>query len=147
MITRFGMNKKSLDPINDQFPFYFRDDTGYHPCGELQVHGPSRSYYGPSLTSNSLIVWMTTESSISPLADYTTLPKRVHVVKENIQHNNQHEVKTLMPVCSLHEGDSVRYAMEYVIHGPCKLRYDSSHDPEVWIETDADVTLIGEQID
>lgn len=51
------------------------------------------------------------------------------------------------PVYTVKRGGKTRYAREVVINGPSKLVYDGrqlSCGARAWIETDAELTLVGE---
>jgi len=74
--------------------------------------------------------------------------KIIHINRNIIQQNakhNRHE-----PVCRVEENGKVKYCMEVIINGPSRMIY-SPEKPrpcgaKLWIETDADVELIGEKI-
>lgn len=72
--------------------------------------------------------------------------KKIHINRNIIQFNNKHG--TELPVCRVQEGTSARYCMEVRILGESQMVY-RPEDPlkcgaKLWIETDADVELIGE---
>lgn len=148
MITRFGMNKKSLDPINDDVPFYIKQNGVYQPVKFVYVDGPSRSFY-QAQNSTYRYVWMETEAPV--YCDYQRAPmkNKVHIDKEHIISNMKSE--TNFPVCLIttvtEAHTSQIWCYEFEINGPCQLRYSRGDDPEVWIETDSDITLIGDNLD
>jgi hypothetical protein len=73
---------------------------------------------------------------------------------KTIIHVNQHVIKANRkngvtdPVLTVKNYKSTRYAMDVVIHGPSRVVYSPdkplSCGAHVWIETNDDVTLIGE---
>lgn len=72
--------------------------------------------------------------------------KIIHINRNVIQQNAKREVP--LPVCRVQEGKIIRYAMEVEIHGPSRMVY-RPEDPltcgaKLWIETDSDITLLGE---
>lgn len=72
--------------------------------------------------------------------------KVIHINRNVIQSNAKHG--TAKPVCRVQEGSKVRYCMEVEIHGSSRMIYrpDSPRPcgAKLWIETDAELTLIGE---
>lgn len=144
MITRFGMNKKSLDPINDDVPFYIKQNGVYQPVEFVYVDGPSRSFY-QAQNSTYRYVWMETESPV--YCDYQRAPMStmVHIDKERIISNMKSN--TDFPVCFVTTHSSQFWCNEFEIHGPCQLVYKKGNNPEVWIETDSYVTMIGDNLD
>lgn len=72
----------------------------------------------------------------------------IHINRNVIQSNAKHGTST--PVCRVEdEKGRVRYCMEVQINGPSRMVYrPESPRPcgaKLWIETDAPLTLIGEQ--
>jgi hypothetical protein len=76
------------------------------------------------------------------------MKKIIHINKNIIQQNSKRDTKE--PVCRVQEGHSVRYCMEVHIHGPSKMVYSPdkplSCGAKLWIETEADITLVGEKV-
>lgn len=72
--------------------------------------------------------------------------KIIHINRNIIQQNAKHGRQD--PVCRVEENGNVRYCMEVAILGPSRLVYrPSSPRPcgaKLWIETDASLTLYGE---
>ncbi len=70
--------------------------------------------------------------------------KRIHVNQHKIKSNRKHG--TCEAVITVKDYKSNRYGHEVVIHGPCKVVYRPdkplSCGAHVWIETDADVTVL-----
>jgi hypothetical protein len=74
---------------------------------------------------------------------------------KTIIHVNQHVIKSNRkdgktdPVLTVKTYKSNRYAMDVTIHGPSRVVYSPdkplSCGAHVWIETEADVTLLGEK--
>lgn len=145
MITRFGMNKKTLDPINSNLPFYVKQNGMYQPVKSLYVTGPSRSFYQAD-NSTYKYVWMETESQVWRNHEHPPMKHRIHISKENIISNMKTESN--FPVCSV-QYDLLfpRWCDAFEIHGPCQLRYQEDAEQEVWIETNSEITLIGERFD
>ena len=144
MITRFGMNKKSLDPINDDVPFYIKQNGVYQPVNAVYVDGPFRSFY-QAQNSTYRYVWMETEASVHCDYQRASMKNTVHIDKERIISNMT--CGTDLQVCLITTHSSQFWCHEFEIHGSCQLRYIKGNDPEVWIETDSYITLIGEQVD
>lgn len=146
MITRFGMNKKSLDPIDQDHPFYIKQKDVYKPVKMVYVDGPSRSFY-QAQNSSYKYVWMETEAPVCCDYQRPSMKNRIHIDKDHIISNMKHQ--TNFPTCLVTMVDDVDttqiWCYEFEIHGPCQLRYSKGDDPEVWIETDSDITLIGGQ--
>ncbi len=72
--------------------------------------------------------------------------KIIHINRNVIQQNAKRDVP--LPVCRVQDGKTTRYAMEVQINGPSRMVYRPD-DPlscgaKLWIETDADITLLGE---
>ena len=73
--------------------------------------------------------------------------KYIHINQHIIKHNKKYG--TNFPPCRVQEGIKSRYCMEVEIKGSSKMVY-SSNNPlacgaRVWIETNAEVVLIGEK--
>ena len=73
--------------------------------------------------------------------------KIIHINRNILQQNAKHNRQE--PVCRVEENGKVIYCMEVVINGPSRMVY-SPEKPrkcgaKLWIETDADVELIGEK--
>jgi hypothetical protein len=70
----------------------------------------------------------------------------IHINRNIIQQNARR--KESKPVCRVQKDNDVRYCMEVNIKGPSKMVYRPD-DPrpcgaKLWIETESDVELIGE---
>ena len=73
--------------------------------------------------------------------------KIIHINRNILQQNAKHNRQE--PVCRVEENGKVTYCMEVVINGPSRMVY-SPEKPrkcgaKLWIETDADIELIGER--
>ena len=143
-MIRFGMNKKTLDPINSDLPFYVKENGKYEPVTTLFVTGPSRSFYAAD-NSTYKYVWMETEASVEKNVQRSPMNNKVHINKENIILNMK--TGSELPVCSVSIDGTTSWCDEVLIQGPCQVLYAEGKDPEVCIETDSDITLIGERID
>lgn len=73
--------------------------------------------------------------------------KIIHINRNIIQANAKHG--KVDPVCRVEEDGIVRYCMEVTILGPSVMVYRPENPrpcgAKLWIETDADVQLIGER--
>ena len=73
--------------------------------------------------------------------------KIIHINRQVIQHNAKHCKQ--LPVCRIQEGNKIRYSMEIEIKGPSRMIYRPDNPQpcgaKLWIETESDVELIGEQ--
>jgi len=73
--------------------------------------------------------------------------KIIHINKNIIQQNAKHDRSE--PVCRVEESGIVKYCMEVVISGPSRMVYRPNKPrpcgAKLWIETDSDIELIGEQ--
>lgn len=142
-MIRFGMNKKTVDPIDPQYPFYFKKDGVYQPVRTLYVSGPSKSFYACS-NSSYKYVWMETDFPVHEITMHG-MTNKIHINKENLISNIKQN--TDFPVCSVHVESTVRWCDEFVVEGPIQLVYKQNNIPEVWIETNSPITLIGERFD
>ena len=74
--------------------------------------------------------------------------KIIHINRNVIQSNAKNG--TTNPVCRVQEGSKVRYCMEVMIDGPSRMVYRPDKPrpcgAKLWIETDADVTLVDEAV-
>jgi hypothetical protein len=72
--------------------------------------------------------------------------KIIHVNNVVIRHNNK--FNNTLPACRVQEGTKVRYCQEVIINGPSHMVYRPDKPlrcgAKLWIETDADVELVGE---
>jgi hypothetical protein len=70
----------------------------------------------------------------------------IHINRNIIQANAKHGRQD--PICRVQQGSNVRYAMEVVIDGPSRMIYAPDRPlpcgAKLWIETESEVTLIGE---
>ena len=68
-----------------------------------------------------------------------------NIIQANAKHNNQE------PVIRVEENSVVKYCMEVDIKGPSRMVYSPDKPrkcgAKLWIETEADVELIGEKFD
>lgn len=73
--------------------------------------------------------------------------KIIHINRNIIQSNNKHGIEE--PVCRVEQNKVVRYCMEVIINGPSHMIYNPKNPrpcgAKLWIETYADVELIGEK--
>ena len=71
----------------------------------------------------------------------------IHINRNIIQQNAKKDENK--PVCRVQSGKSVRYCMEVDIKGPSRMVYRPNNPrpcgAKLWIETDSDVELIGEE--
>jgi len=74
--------------------------------------------------------------------------KRIHVNQHKIKSNKKYNKKD--PVLTVKTSKSNTYGHEVVIHGPSKVIYNPdkplSCGAKVWIETEADVDVINEDL-
>lgn len=74
--------------------------------------------------------------------------KIIHINRNIIQQNAKHNKQD--PVCRVEEKGIVKYCMEVNIKGPSRMVYSPDNPrpcgAKLWIETDADVELIGEKV-
>ena len=75
------------------------------------------------------------------------MKKIIHINRNIIQRNNKHNIED--PVCRVeYEGGIVKYCMEVIISGPSHMIYNPKKPrpcgAKLWIETYADVELVGE---
>lgn len=75
------------------------------------------------------------------------MKKIIHINRNIIQQNAKRGEQK--PVCRVQQGNSVRYCMEVLINGPSRMVYRPdrplSCGAKLWIETESDVELIGEE--
>ena len=73
--------------------------------------------------------------------------KIIHINRNIIQKNAKHN--EINPVCRIEENGVVQYCMEIIINGPSRMVYRPDNPrpcgAKLWIETDADVELIGKK--
>ena len=71
--------------------------------------------------------------------------KIIHINKNIIQHNAKHNKQE--PVCRVEENGIVKYCMKVNIKGPSRMVYSPDKPrpcgAKLWIETDAEVEMIG----
>lgn len=76
------------------------------------------------------------------------MKKIIHVNQQVIRHNNKYGNK--LPACRVQSGPTVVYGREVIIEGPSRMVYRPeaplSCGAKLWIETEADVTVIGEVV-
>ena len=75
-------------------------------------------------------------------------PTIIHINRNIIQQNNKHGRDE--PVCRVEQDGKIRYCMEIQINGPSHMIYNPKKPrpcgAKLWIETFADVKLIGEKL-
>ena len=75
-------------------------------------------------------------------------PTIIHINRNIIQQNTKHDREE--PVCRVEKDGKVRYCMEVEIKGPSHMIYSPKKPrpcgAKLWIETYADVELIGEKV-
>jgi hypothetical protein len=75
-------------------------------------------------------------------------PTIIHINRNIIQRNAKHNLEE--PVCRVEKNGVVKYCMEVDIKGPSRMVYSPSKPrtcgAKLWIETYADVELIGEKV-
>lgn len=137
-MIRFGMNKKSKEPVNSELPFYYTKDGFYTPVKDLFICGPSRSFYRKN-SFGRRIVWMETERDVLtyipfplPLIKYT-----IHIDKDIVINENEKP-------CCIEDGKGIiSYCNEFFIDSPCMLVYDLyASEKTIYIEAYGDVTIL-----
>lgn len=119
-MIRIGMNKKSADPINIDYPFYYTKNNVYTPVKSLFIEGSSRSFYSFN-TAGRKIIWMETDSDVT---DSIPLSLTSPICKVFI--NKYHVIEEKDSPCSIESEGSIILCNEFYVDGPCQLVYDSS---------------------
>lgn len=154
-MIRISVIKDIENPKNEGRAFCVESEDGkVIGCKGIIVDGPLNVKYNiDSRFADFRIVWATTESNIHLLQnDFLTnlkpMKKIIHINKNIIQQNAKNGKDE--PVCRVEENGKIRYCMEVNIKGPSRMVY-SPNKPrkcgaKLWIETDADIELIGEKV-
>lgn len=146
-MTRIGMNKKTGEPVNKAFPFYYDHGSSYTPARGIVISGPSRSFYDVKQGGSMKIVWMETEAPTrDQVVAYDPKATIISIDDKALIMNNR--LGSMIPVCVVRNGDEVSYCEEFIIEGPCALVYDPNRTPSVWIQTTSNVIqMIGGEVD
>lgn len=146
-MTRIGMNKKTGEPVNKAFPFYYDHGSRYTPARGIVIDGPSRSFYDVKQVGSMKIVWMETDSPTrDEVVAYDPEATIISIDDKSLIMNNR--LGSMIPVCVVKSGGSVSYCDEFIIDGPSALVYDPERTPSVWIQTRSNVVqMIGGEVD
>jgi len=150
-LNRISVNKNFEDPTLQGRAFCVEGDNGkVIGCKSVFVHGPCKSFYEvDERYGDWKIVFIKTDFSVDKIQEkieHTTMKNLVFIDRDIILSNNKDNKNN--PVCKVIVNDSVRYCMQVIIHGPSRMLYDPTlPENRIWIETDSDIEMIGEQID
>lgn len=99
--------------------------------------------------ANYKIAWVETDDDIiihRQDIEYNSMNKKIHINTNTITNNNKFNLNN--PICEIEDKDKIRYCMELIIKGPSRMLYDPTLTKnKIWIETNSDIEMIGEQID
>lgn len=140
-VIRLGMNKKSHQPVDPLFPFYYQHHGKYHPCAQVSLIGVTRSHWGVNQDHTAHIMWLTLHGQVTPWSNHHSGINHIIILKHHIKHNNQPGA-VVKPVCEIVQHGVTTWAMGFEIDGSCTFRYDPCNDPQVWIETDHPIRLV-----
>ena len=145
-MTRIGMNKKTGEPVNRFFPFYYDHGSKYTPARGIVIDGPSRSFYDVKQAGSMKIVWMETNSPTSDeVVSYDPEATIISIDDKSLITNNK--LGLTIPVCVVRSGNTISRCDEFLIEGPSALIYDSQRVPSVWIQTRSNVVqMIGGKV-
>ena len=133
-MIRFGMNKKSNDPINDELPFYYIFNNNYIPMNNMFVTDYSRSFYRPKEVGYKKIVWMETRGVVLPLKNVhlTNITYTIHIDKDIVIAEEECPCSINGIKCN-----------EFEVLGPSALIYNKESKPSVYIIAMGEVNIIG----
>lgn len=136
-MIRIGMNKKSAEPVNVDYPFYYTKNGVYTPVRNLFITGPSRSFYGVN-SAGRKIKWMETNSEVD-----TNIPSILPSYISKIYINKYYIIEEKDLPCSIETLSNTISCNEFKIDGPSLLVYDSNDvSRSVYILAYGNVTVL-----
>lgn len=138
---RVGMNKLAHEPVNMHKPFYHKDASGYHACGNLYLTGQTESHWDWNPHKTHKIMWLETHSPVHEVVSVPDIaPYKLCVHKHVIHHNNQTGAND--PWLQLLHDDQESWGHKLITHAPAWLVYDPSQQPSVMLLSHATILLI-----
>lgn len=138
---RVGMNKLAHEPVNMHKPFYYKDASGYHACGNLYLTGVTESHWDWNPHKTHKIMWCETHSPVHEVETVPhSAPYELRVHKHVIHHNNLTGANDpwLQLVTVNHES----WGHKLITQGPAWLVYLVHDSPSVMLLSDHDILLI-----
>jgi hypothetical protein len=136
-MIRFGMNKKSKDPVNIELPFYYIKNGVYTPTKDLYICEPSRSFYRVN-DFGRRIVWMETEGDVQTIVppSLSSVISTIHIDKDIIISEGENP-------CSITDNNGdIFYGNEFHIDGSCLLIHDPLSYKTIYIKAYGKVTIL-----
>ena len=130
-MIRIGMNKKTGEPINKDFPFYYKINNLYTPCCSLSFGNSVRIIYG-RVNEQKRIVWIEADDWLEEQSPSKRYKKLISIKEKIIISNDQNNLND--DVCLLFNQGKEYAFKSCLISGPCNLIYDD----RVWLETDSE---------
>lgn len=130
-MIRIGMNKKTGEPINKDFPFYYKINNLYTPCSSLSFGNSVRIIYG-RVNEQKRIVWIEANDWVEEQLPAKRYTKLISIKEKVIINNDQNNLND--DVCIFLDKGKECTFKSCLISGPCNLIYDD----RVWLETDSE---------
>jgi hypothetical protein len=138
-MIRIGMNKKTGEPVNDLYPFYYKIEDAYTPYKSLSFGDEVQLYYR-QIAPQKRIVWLEANEWVNDVRNRFSRAK-IRVLEQNIIKNDKDNLN--MEVCSSSHQNLRGFLLfsECIIKGPCNLIFDPESTEKVFIETDSEVII------
>ncbi len=137
-MIRIGMNKRTGDPINNDFPFYYKIGDSYKPCKSISFGDRVRFFYNKN-DSGKRIVWLQAEGWVSEDVNARFKGKRITINEKAIIQNDLEGLD--LDVCKLEFEDKIEKFKTGIILGRCNLIFEPNSSPKVFIETNGEVLI------
>ena len=138
MMIRIGMNKKTGEPVNIEYPFYYKVEDVYKPCKSLSFGDRVKFFYSKN-DSNKRIVWLQANDWVSEEINVRYYGKRITInEKAIIQNNNE---GTDLDICNLEFQNNIETFKTGVVFGRCNLIFEPDSKPKVFLETNGEVLI------
>jgi hypothetical protein len=135
------MNKLAHEPVNMFKPFYHKDASGYHACGNLYLTGQTESYWDWNPHKTHKIVWLETAHAVQEVMSVPhSVSYKLYVHKHVIHHNNLTGAHD--PWLQLVHDDQESWGHKLITQGAAWLVYSAQHSPGVHILSDHMIMLL-----
>jgi hypothetical protein len=132
------MNKKSGEPINIEFPFYYKSNNIYKPCNSISFGDGVQIFYDKN-DAGRKIVWIEADQWVAESVDIRYTGKKISINEKAIIQNDLD--CTDLDVCKLEFQNNIETFKTGVVFGRCNLIFKPDSKPKVFLETNGEVLI------
>lgn len=125
MVIRIGMNKKTGDPVNQNYPFYYKINDFYKPCKVLTFGNTVRVFYGEN-KKNKRIVWLEADNWVVESVP-EILPSRftIKIKESQIIDNDRNGYNNTVCEYTDLTTNQKKHFNTCIVYGSCTLFYSN----------------------